>query len=1171
MSESTFDQIKRQLDIREVYFDFAADPEETKTNVRCPIPDHPDHNPDASLYDHQNRWYCHACELGGSVIDLVMYTENVNCLQAAIRLNDRYNLGLSFDDETQEEFQQRQHRFDLLQEYIEECEQLLDEPQRQYLRERGLSDEFIEDIGHGFGIGYDPQEMPENRERAIQIGALKINQSDEEKPDFYRPGGGLVIPITNRFGKLTYYVCHHPDASSDYYSTDWVPEHARWKNEHMKYAKPGLQSVSDEAIQYLDDLRESEREILERHEELNSEMNQPLWGLNDVHGAENVKVVDGVFDKLPLDNCGFSSICNIGKSFPNDSVEQLKSLADKVDLDIQLIPDMSDNNPHKAVNDLASDLWPIEAEIMEFHDGMDVNDLRQECVSEEEFKNKVEQLDGQTLLDREFEELEQIDNEDQRIERVQKGPVCSLIAGKDELYHERYINEIADLLPGDKRKLKKKVRNLVEEAQQDDEETHEKQTATGGEIVKADDYTIQREADHLAEKLTKIEIPEEMKAPPGWNVSENGIFNESSVFELTINPVLITARMKEIATGNEFLEITFKDGSDDKWRSEVVPRENLFKGRELVELSRIGLGVNDNNVRDFIDYFQDFLNENQQAIPTQYITERLGWISNALDDGFIWGDYCLTPQTSISNGNILTTDTTRNAIQFHTDGGLGTVNKGFHTSGNFDDWKIIVEKLMPLPVFRTAIFGSFASPLLHILNLGNFTIDISGTGSTTGKTLAMKVAASVWGNPIPHDNPSIVQTWDNTSTNFERLASTQDNLPVFLDDTKKARYDSDIRTMIYKTESGQDRGRGDKGGGVREKKTWNSILFSTGEKKAIYFSQDAGLRARVISLPGYPFHDQSIRDRECSERAKLNNFASSLEDLMSHHYGHAGMRFIQYLIDNRDKKEEWEERIKQIEKQIGQRVNANAYQRRVAKFLSVIELAAELVREAGIIDWDYERVVPYQLEQKIMSHAAEADRSNDALEQVISWAQSNQSKFYDDTKEELDEPLEGWFGRWDKSAGLNITREKLQTFLERWDYDFKTILKQWQEKGILDTGSGRGLQKNVRIDGGQTKVYSIANETIDEVMGTEASDGDEDNIITGGNHDPFQSFVKITLSDNEANVPEKAQETSQDNDSVEQIDPQEEEPIDQDEDVASAQQVLDGMEHETTGGDDLCY
>lgn len=69
----------------------------TNKNMSCPLPGHKDKTPSFSVNNTFNLWYCHACKVGGSVIDFVMAMENLsNPLDAAKKINEMFMLDIKF-------------------------------------------------------------------------------------------------------------------------------------------------------------------------------------------------------------------------------------------------------------------------------------------------------------------------------------------------------------------------------------------------------------------------------------------------------------------------------------------------------------------------------------------------------------------------------------------------------------------------------------------------------------------------------------------------------------------------------------------------------------------------------------------------------------------------------------------------------------------------------------------------------------------------------------------------------------------------------------------------------------------------------------------------------------------------------------------------------------------
>ncbi|WP_410501090.1 DUF927 domain-containing protein [Escherichia coli] len=90
-------------------------------------------------------------------------------------------------------------------------------------------------------------------------------------------------------------------------------------------------------------------------------------------------------------------------------------------------------------------------------------------------------------------------------------------------------------------------------------------------------------------------------------------------------------------------------------------------------------------------------------------------------------------------------------------------------------------------------------------------------GSTsTGKTTALKVAASVWGTN------QLVNEFNATKVSVERKAAFLNSFPLLLDDSRKAD-ERLLQSFVYTFSGGRSKGRGSVGGSQREY-TWRNIM-----------------------------------------------------------------------------------------------------------------------------------------------------------------------------------------------------------------------------------------------------------------------------------------------------------------------------------------------------------
>lgn len=86
-----FEIIRERLEMRDVVEHYGI---EIKRNNTCLCPFHDDHHPSAHVYP--NAFHCFTCNLHYDVLGFVMALFGLSALDAAKKLNDDFNLGISF-------------------------------------------------------------------------------------------------------------------------------------------------------------------------------------------------------------------------------------------------------------------------------------------------------------------------------------------------------------------------------------------------------------------------------------------------------------------------------------------------------------------------------------------------------------------------------------------------------------------------------------------------------------------------------------------------------------------------------------------------------------------------------------------------------------------------------------------------------------------------------------------------------------------------------------------------------------------------------------------------------------------------------------------------------------------------------------------------------------------
>ncbi|MBO7473500.1 MAG: DUF927 domain-containing protein, partial [Ruminococcus sp.] len=221
-------------------------------------------------------------------------------------------------------------------------------------------------------------------------------------------------------------------------------------------------------------------------------------------------------------------------------------------------------------------------------------------------------------------------------------------------------------------------------------------------------------------------------------------------------------------------------------------------------------------------------------------------------------------------------------------------------------------------------------PLLCKMGCLPFFVHLWGVESGTGKTVALMLAASVWGNP---DVGQYIQTFNSTQVSCERTAAFLNNIPLCIDELQLSK-DSHGRSKfdVYQLAQGVGRGRGNRAGGIDTVPTWSLCILTTGESPIVQVSAGAGAVNRVIDI-------------ECraSESVIKDGFTTSA--IIKQNYGFAGRDFIEAMT--KDVLEEARTRYRDLFKQLSSGDSTEKQAMAAAMLLVADELADKYIFKSG--------------------------------------------------------------------------------------------------------------------------------------------------------------------------------------------------------------------------------
>ena len=322
------------------------------------------------------------------------------------------------------------------------------------------------------------------------------------------------------------------------------------------------------------------------------------------------------------------------------------------------------------------------------------------------------------------------------------------------------------------------------------------------------------------------------------------------------HPIMPVRRVVDMETGEQKIEIAYMRSG--KWETVIVPRETAASAQRIVALSRNGLAVTSENARDVVKYIYEVESMNYDELAVKRSTSRLGWLAD--------GQFAPYAESVTFDGDSEEFD------KLYAD---------FHEEGDKDTWFNLaraVRKGRSVPA-RIALAAAFAAPLIKPLGALSFFVHFWGLQGS-GKTVALMLAASVWGNPSVG---RYIKSFSGTKVSQELFAAFCGNVPVFLDELQVIADRQSFDDIIYALCEGVSKGRGAKGGGLQNQKQWLTCFLTTGEAPIIKNNSGGGAAVRTIEInfEGTPFFDDA---RYVANTVKEN-------------YGFAGKMLIDALAE----------------------------------------------------------------------------------------------------------------------------------------------------------------------------------------------------------------------------------------------------------------------------------
>lgn len=333
------------------------------------------------------------------------------------------------------------------------------------------------------------------------------------------------------------------------------------------------------------------------------------------------------------------------------------------------------------------------------------------------------------------------------------------------------------------------------------------------------------------------------------------------------HPLLIVERLRNIQDNCEKVVLAFCVGN--RWETVQVEREVIASNTKIIRLANSSIDVTSETAKDIVKYLQCLMQKNINLIKVSHTVNRLGWQG---------GEF--VPYSDKVKCDSITE--------------FSGIYRAIESNGNYELWRKHCLKLRENIYLRLTMAASFAAPLIEIIGGLPFIVHLWG-GTGAGKTVALNVAASVWGKP----SGGLVRTLNGTSYGISETAAFMYSLPCILDELQTIKGgNTSFNQMIMTLTEGMNKTQGAASGGIRQVKQWKNCFICSGEENIVKDNSGGGSINRVISLE---VQDTVIEDGNYTMNVVSNN------------YGFAGREFISRLKEEKDLINSYRDILKELQ------------------------------------------------------------------------------------------------------------------------------------------------------------------------------------------------------------------------------------------------------------------
>ena len=303
--------------------------------------------------------------------------------------------------------------------------------------------------------------------------------------------------------------------------------------------------------------------------------------------------------------------------------------------------------------------------------------------------------------------------------------------------------------------------------------------------------------------------------------------------------------------------------------------------------------------------------------------ESYGWVDTASGKAFAVGDVVYFP-----DGTTKVTAPPDKMLSAY-----------YRQRGSEARWRQLIEWALEARHTETEVIlaSSFAAPLVPFTGVSGCLMSAVSKESGTGKTLALRLAQSVWGDPVkaPHSMN------DTVNAVTKKLAITN-NLPNYWDELRIRGSDGQrFVDFLFQLGQGRDKQRMQQTTELHAAKSWCTLLVCTSNQnirehiEALDHHTDAG-SLRILEFEVSPLNGELMHN------------PLAFGDITDN-YGHIGPQYAAWLAENRETVQQLADGMTE---RLMKKYNAVANERFLVATLASLLLGASLAKRLGYVNFD---------------------------------------------------------------------------------------------------------------------------------------------------------------------------------------------------------------------------